>query len=77
MPTHLKKNFKPAPVACESSRARGQIGAAAAADAIATVTRDPSRTCDLHHSLWQCQIPNPLSKARDRIHILTETTSSP
>ena len=30
-----------------------------------------------YHSLWQLQILNPLSKARDRIHILTESTSRP
>ena len=31
----------------------------------AAVTRDPSHVCDLHHSSWQRQILNPLSKARD------------
>ena len=31
----------------------------------ATTTQDPSHVCDLHHSLWQHQILNPLSKARD------------
>ena len=25
---------------------------------------DPSCVCDPHHSSWQCQISNPLSKAR-------------
>ena len=30
-----------------------------------TVTLDPSHICHLHHSLWQCQILNPLSEARD------------
>ena len=32
----------------------------------ATATLDPSYICDLYHSSQQCQIPNPLSKARDR-----------
>ena len=32
----------------------------------ATATRDPSRFCNLHHSSWQCQSLNPLSKARDQ-----------
>ena len=32
----------------------------------ATATPDPSCICDLHHSSWQCQIRNPLSKAGDR-----------
>ena len=31
----------------------------------ATATPDPSRICDLHHSLQQCWILNPLSGARD------------
>ena len=39
----------------------------------ATATQDPSRVCDLHHSLWQCWILNLLSKARDRTCILTDT----
>ena len=30
---------------------------------IATATPDPSRVCDLHHSSWQHQLLNPLSKA--------------
>ena len=34
--------------------------------AIVTATPDPSHVWDLHHSSWQCQILNPLSKARDR-----------
>jgi len=38
----------------------------------ATATLDPSLVCDLHHSSWQCQIPNPVSKARDQIHILMD-----
>ena len=32
----------------------------------ATATPDLSHVCDLHHSSWQRQIPNPLNKARDR-----------
>ena len=35
---------------------------------------DLSHVCDLHHSSWQCQILNPLSKARDRTPILTDTS---
>ena len=31
----------------------------------ATAMQDPSHICDLHHSLWQCQILNALSKARN------------
>ena len=34
--------------------------------ATATTTPDPSHICNLHHSSWQHQILNPLSRARDR-----------
>ena len=37
-------------------------------------TPDLSRVCGLHHSSRQCRILKPLSKARDQIYILTETT---
>ena len=43
------------------------------ANATVTATQDPTHICDLHHSLWQCQILNPLSKARDQTHILMDT----
>ena len=39
----------------------------------ATATQDQSHVCDLHHSLQQCQILNPLSEARDQIRILMDT----
>ena len=39
-----------------------------------TATPDLSHICNLHQSLWQCQILNPLSKARDRTHILMGTS---
>ena len=35
---------------------------------------DPSYVCYLYHSSWQCWILNPLSKARDRTHILMDTS---
>ena len=38
--------------------------------ATATATSNLSRVCDLHHSLQQRQILNPLSEARDWIHNL-------
>ena len=40
---------------------------------IAMATPDLSHICDLYCSLWQCQIFNTLSEARDRTHILTES----
>ena len=42
----------------------------------ATATQDPSHICNVHHSLWQFQILNPLSKARDQTHILMDKTMS-
>ena len=35
---------------------------------------DPSRVFNLHHSSWQRQILNPLSKVRDWTHILMDTS---
>ena len=46
-------------MASASSQARGWIDAGAAA-------------ASLHHSPWQRQIPNLLSKARDQTHILMD-----
>ena len=40
----------------------------------ATATLDLSHICDPSHSLWQHQILNPLSEARDQPCILTEIT---
>ena len=40
----------------------------------ATATWDLSCVCNLYHSSQQCQILNPLSKARDRTRILTDTS---
>ena len=54
------------------SQARGQIGAAAAADATAAAKPDLSQICDPCYSLLQCQILNPLSEARDQTCILTD-----
>ena len=42
--------------------------------ASATASWDLSHICDLHHSSWQCQIPDPLSKARDQTCILMDTS---
>ena len=40
----------------------------------ATAMQDLSRVCDLYHSSQQHQILNPLSKARDQICILMDTS---
>ena len=39
----------------------------------ATATQDLSLVFDLHHSLWQCQILNPLSEDTDQSHIFKDT----
>ena len=44
------------------------------AQATATATQDPSRVCDLRHSLQERQVLHPLSEARDRTHILMDTS---
>ena len=41
--------------------------------ATATAMSNQSSICDLHHSLQKRQIFNPLSKARDQIHVLMDT----
>ena len=45
--------------------------------ATAKPTRDLNHICDLHHSSLQCQIPDPLSKARDHTRILMDTSQIP
>ena len=40
----------------------------------AIATRDPTHICDRHHSSWQGQIPDPLSKARNPTRILMDTS---
>ena len=40
----------------------------------ATATRDLSCICDLHHSSWQHQILNPLSKVRGQTRILMDAS---
>ena len=42
--------------------------------ATATATSDLSHICDLHCSLHQCRILNPLSRDRDWNHILMDTS---
>ena len=41
--------------------------------ATATATRDPSLICDLHCSSQQCQVPDPLSKARDSTYTIMDS----
>ena len=65
------------PVTDGSSQAGVKLGASAEAYTTATAKPVPSHICNLYHSLQQCQIFNPLSKARDRTHTLTEVPLGP
>ena len=60
-----------------SSQVSGQIRAAAEAHTTATATPNPSCICNLCHILQHCQILKPLSEARDKTLIFTQTISSP
>ena len=61
--------FMAMPVAHGSSQARSQL-----AYSTATAMDVPSCICDLHQSSQQCQILNPLSEARDKPHVLMDTS---
>ena len=67
--TFLKFPFMAAPVACGSSWARGPTAVTAYATAMETLAQ--SHICNLHHSLWQCQIL-PLIEARNQNYILSQ-----
>ena len=62
------------PLTYGSSQAGGSIAAVAANLHHSTAMLDLSHVCDLHHSSRQRRILNPLSEARDRIHILMDTS---
>ena len=66
--------FRAALVGYGSFWARGQIRLQLPAHPTATATWDLNHICHLHHSPWQCWIPNPLSKARDQTRILMDTS---
>ena len=59
------------PAICGSFQSKGQVQAAAVAYITATATPDLNCICELCCRLRQCQILNPLSKARDRTQNLT------
>ena len=66
--------FRTAPAAYGGSQPRGPIGAAPAGLHHSLSNADLSCVFDLHQSLWQCQILNPLSEARDRTLVLMHTS---
>ena len=67
--------FLATPAAYVSSQARGRIGIEAEVYSTAMATPDPSHICELCCSFCQSWILNPLSDARDRTFILTDTMS--
>ena len=61
--------FRAAPTAYGGSWAKGQIGAVAAGLRHRNVGYEPC-----HHNSQQCQILNPLSKARDRTCVVMDAS---
>ena len=66
--------FRASPVACGSSQARGQIGAAAAGLCHSHSSTTLSHICDLHCSSQQRWVLNPLTWVRDRTPVLMDTS---
>ena len=62
------------PAAYGSSQATGRSKLPLPAYTTATATSNLSCVCNLYHSSWQCQIPDPLSEARDQTCILMDPT---
>ena len=60
------------PVDLRISQARGGIRVAAAS----LLHSHCNASSEPHHSSWQCQILNSLSEARDRTHILMDTSQT-
>ena len=58
----------------EVPRLRTELELQLLAYTTAVVMPDLSHICNLHHRSQQCWILNPLSKARDRTHILMDTS---
>ena len=56
------------PAACGGFQARAESELQLPAYTTATTMQDLSCICNPHHSSWQCQILNPLRKARDGTH---------
>ena len=65
--------FRATPVAYGGSQAIG-VESELQLLAFATAMKDLSHVCNLHHRSQQYQILNPLSRARDQTHILTDTS---
>ena len=61
-----------APVHMEVPRLGIKLELQLPATAAAAATQDLNHICDLHHSSWHCQIPDPLIEARDLKCILMD-----
>ena len=66
--------FRAAPSTHGGSQVRGQIRAVATSLHYSHSKPDLSCVCDLHHSSQQCQIFNPLSKARNQTCVLMDAS---
>ena len=66
--------FRATPMAYGGSRLGVESELQLPAYTTATAMGDPSHVFDLYHSLWQCQILNPLSEARNQTCILLDTS---
>lgn len=67
--------FTATPVAYGSSQATGLNQSCTCQPLLeATAMPDLSHIRNLHHSMWQHRILNPLSEARDPTHILMDTS---
>ena len=66
--------FKASPAAYRSTQAKAESELQLSAYATATAVQVLSCICGLHHSSQQCQILQPLSKARDWTHIFIDTS---
>ena len=58
----------------EVPRLEGELELQLLSYTTATAKWGRSRVCNLHCSSQQCQILNPLNEARDRTHILMDTS---
>ena len=65
--------FRAAPKPYEIPRLGVELGLELQAYTTAIAMRDQSHVCNLYHSSQQHRIPDPLSKARDRTHMLMDT----
>ena len=66
--------FRAVPTAYGSSRLAVELELQLLAYVTATATPDPSCICDLHCSLGQCPVINPLNEARDQTCLLMDAS---